>query len=251
MKLSYKQYSTDGEPLIILHGLFGNQGNWAVHAKQLANHYAVVAFDARNHGSSPWADSMSYDEMAEDVIDTMDELGIGRAHFLAHSMGGKTAMQVALSHPDRVNKLIVVDIAPVAYSAESNAALDGLQALDLETIASRKEADQGLAQYIDDEGVRSFLLTNLRRGKDKSFCWRFNLAALVSNIEAIKGGVSGVYDGEVLFIKGANSDYIIEDYRQQTFEHFPQAKIKIIANAGHWVHSEKPAALLKIVEKYL
>jgi esterase len=248
-----KQSSKKAEPLIILHGLFGHQGNWALHAKQLANHYDVYAFDARNHGRSDWCDTMSYGDMAEDVIQTMNALGLDKAHFLAHSMGGKTAMQLAFLEGRRINKLIIVDIAPVDYHAGPYAVLEGLQAVDLDSLGSRAEADEALSQYIEEKVLRDFLLTNLQRKGAEGYAWRFNLEALVQEYAAIKGGLSpqGVYDDEVLFIKGANSDYIQSEHKADIQKLFPSAKIKIIENAGHWVHSEKPEAFIKVVEDYL
>ena len=253
MQLFYKQYSCAGEPLIILHGLFGNQGNWAMHAKKLSEQFSIYGFDARNHGRSGWAETMSYQEMAEDLIETMDALGLSSAHFIAHSMGGKTAMQLAMLAPDRIKKMILVDIAPVEYPAGPYAVLEGLESLDLSTLTSRSQADLLLQKYVEEKGVRDFLLTNLQKDKQGAYSWRLNLSALVNCYSEIKAGLSpeGVYPQEVLFIKGADSDYILAEHREAILRQFPATKIKIIENAGHWVHSEKPSAFIKIVEGYL
>lgn len=257
MQLFYKQYGEQGEPLIILHGLFGSQSNWAIHAKRLAQQYCVYAFDARNHGRSQWCSTMSYPEMASDIMQTMDALGVPQAHFIGHSMGGKTLMNLALLAPDRINKLMVVDIAPVEYPAGPYPVLDGLQAIDLDTLESRSQADAVLSEYVEEKGVRDFLLTNLQRASDKKYQWRFNLSALVEHYPQIKGGLSSGPEGsfkyakEAFFIKGGNSEYILPEYKNDTLKLFPNSKMKVIHGAGHWVHSEKPSAFIKVIESYL
>src|SRR5690606_27501011 len=178
MLLHYRQYSEAGELLVILHGLYGNQGNWSLHARQLAERYAVYAFDARNHGQSPWADSMTLPEMAADVADTLRALGLERVHLVGHSLGGKTAMQLALQQPALVASLVVVDIAPVDYQKTRDGVLDALLALDTDKLESRAEADAQLAVDIPEKGVRDFLLTNLQRDPGGGFRWRINLPVI-------------------------------------------------------------------------
>ncbi len=256
MQLFYKQYSTVGEPLIILHGLFGQQGNWAAHAKALADKFSVYSVDARNHGQSGHTEEMSYPLMAEDLKETMDALGIDRANFIGHSMGGKIVMQFALNWPERVRKLVVVDIAPVSYAAGPDEVLTALLELDLNTISSRKQADEILEQSLSNKGIRDFLLTNLQRdtsGKHGAYKWRMNLEAIAESYANIKIGLEtdSVFPGETLFVKGGESDYLLPIYTDSTLALFPEAKVSVITGAGHWVHSEKPEQFLNLITRFL
>jgi len=171
MQLNHQIFGS-GEPLIIMHGLFGSLGNWGGQIKTLAEHFQVIAVDMRNHGRSPHSDEMSYEAMAADIVELMDQLGLEHAHILAHSMGGKAAMQLALNHPERINKLIVVDISPVQYTPHHDDVFRGLFSVDTGTLKSRGEADQQLAEFVDDASVRAFLLTNLYRDEQKQFAYR-------------------------------------------------------------------------------
>ena len=239
--------------LLVLHGLYGQQGNWATHARVLAEDFTVYALDGRNHGQSPHADSMTLQEMAQDVSDTMDALGLPQAHLLGHSMGGKIAMLLALQQPARVQSLLVVDIAPVAYVRGDVQVLQGLQALDLSALASRAQADAQLAQQVHTPAVRDFLLTNLVKDGADGFRWRFNLPVLARSFGEIIGWplAEGTYDGPVLFIKGANSDYILPEHQAATMRLFPHARIKTVQGAGHWVHSEKAETFRKLARDFL
>lgn len=252
MKLYSKQYSDSGEPLVILHGLYGNQGNWSAHARQLAVYYAVYALDARNHGQSPWAESMSLDDMATDVADTLDSLGLRDAHLLGHSMGGKTAMLLALRQPQRVRSLVVVDIAPVAYARTDDPVQDALAALDPANLASRSEADAQLAEHIQSKPVRDFLLTNLQRS-DTGFQWRINVPVIRAYFDEITSwpAIETPYTGPTLFIRGETSDYILPEHHDVMRRLFPNGTMKTVANAGHWVHSEKPEAVQRLVGNFL
>jgi esterase len=253
MKLHYKQYSAEGTPLVILHGLYGNGGNWAAHARQLADQFAVYTFDARNHGQSPRSASMSLEEMAADVAETMQSLQLASAHLLGHSLGGKTAMLLALQQPETVKSLVVVDIAPVIYQKQDDEVLSALCALDLETLQPRSEADAKLAERIASKAVRDFLLTNLQRDNAGKFSWRINLPVIAENFAQLTSwpATDRVYAGKTLFIKGSASDYILPAYEQQTVKQFPRATLKIVAGAGHWVHSEKPEAVQKLIRSFL
>jgi esterase len=239
--------------LVVLHGLYGQHGNWASHARALAEDFRVYAFDARNHGQSPHADSMTLAEMAQDVSDTMDALGLKQAHLLGHSMGGKIAMLLALQQPQRVQSLVVVDIAPVAYTRGDVQVLQGLLALDPDTLSARAEADAALASYVHTPAVRDFLLTNLVRGAAGRFRWRLNLPVIARSFGEIIGwpGVQGSYPGPVLFIRGANSDYILPEHQPSTLQLFPRARLKTVQGAGHWVHSEKPDTFRKLARDFL
>jgi len=253
MKLHHKQYSASGTPLVILHGLYGNQANWSVHARQLAEHYAVYALDARNHGQSPHAESMQLEAMAADVAETMAALGIASAHLLGHSMGGKTAMLLALQQPQHVLSLVVVDIAPVDYRKTHDGVLHALLGLDLSALQGRDDAERLLAQSIPETAVRNFLLTNLQRAAAGGFEWRINLPVIARCFTALTGWPSpdAVYEGPVLFIRGDSSDYILPEYQPLILQYFPNATLKTVNGAGHWVHSEKPDAVQGLIRTFL
>lgn len=253
MILYCKQYSAGGEPLVILHGLYGNHGNWAMHARQLAQTHAVYALDARNHGRSPWADSMRLRDMAADVAETMDSLGLASAHLLGHSMGGKTAMLLALEQGARVRSLIVVDIAPVAYARGTDKVLAALQMIDPSQVHSRDDADALLAAHIDSKAVRDFLLMNLQRGAGGGFKWRINLPVIARDFDELTGWprVEQSYPGPTMFIDGATSDYIRPEHHAEIRRLFPNCIMRTVANAGHWVHSEKPEAVQELVASFL
>ena len=253
MKLNFKQYSDSGEPLIILHGLFGSLSNWGGQSRQLASDFSVYGLDLRNHGGSPHSDDMNYTVMAEDVLEFMDDHGLERSHLLGHSMGGKTAMQAALSAPQRFDRLVVADIAPVHYRGQHDSILDGLEAIDLSSIKSRNEADKILAEHVPDELVRQFLLTNLMRSAQDEFSWRINLPVLKKNYDRLREAPAsdGVFEGPTLFVKGALSNYIQEKHREAILARFPNAKTKVIMHTGHWLHAEKPQTFYRIVHGFL
>ena len=255
MKLNFDQYGEDAnkKPLIIIHGLYGSAANFRGLAKIYAEHYIVFCIDLRNHGNSPHSDEISYSLMAEDVIEFMDDQGIKKAHILGHSMGGKTAMQLALNHPERIDKLVIGDIAPVDYAHHHETIFEGLLAIPVANIESRGEAEQILKHYVEEPGVRLFLLTNLVRANDGvGFKWRINLPALIGEYQHIQAAPDGIsYNGETLFIRGANSDYVADEYIPETLEIFPSAKIETIDDCGHWLHSEKPQEFSKILLEFL
>lgn len=256
MELNYTQHSSEGQPLLILHGMLGNSNNWSTQSRRLAADFAVCTLDLRNHGSSPHAPDMDYQTMARDVLEFMDRHGVDKAHMLGHSMGGKTAMQLALQAPDRLLKLVVADIAPVAYGGERgehDEIFAGLSAIDLDKLQSRTQADGILANWVDDEIVRQFLLGNLLRREDGTFAWRINLSAIRDSYPLLRAAVSGPapYTGETLFIRGERSDYILPEHESTIRELFPHASIETIAHAGHWLHAEKPDTFYSIVRKFL
>lgn len=254
MKLNFDQYGDDPSkaPLIIIHGLYGSAANFRGLAKIYAEDFNVYCIDLRNHGNSPHSDEITYSLMADDVIEFMDDQGIDRAHVLGHSMGGKTAMQMALDHPTRIDKLVLGDIAPVLYPHHHEKIFEGLLKIPLDKIKSRGEADQILSEYVKEAGVRLFLLTNLKRKDDGGFEWRINLSALISEYDNIAAAPDGIsYDGETLFIRGANSDYLADEYVPETLEMFPNAGIETIENCGHWLHSEKPKEFSEILLRFL
>ncbi len=253
MKLFYKQYSESGNPLIILHGLFGNQGNWGQHAKIFANTFAVYGFDHRNHGRSEWEKGMSYSALAGDVLDTMKLLNIENSHFIGHSMGGKTAMQLALLNPEKVNRLVVVDIAPVQYKPHHNEIFAGLESLNLDLIDNRQDADEILQEYVDEKSVRDFLLANLQKDEEGNFTWRMDLDSIRDEYDNLISGLEAdaPFEGKVLFVKGESSSYILKKYEKKIMHLFPNADIQEIKDAGHWVHTEEPELFQSMVYKFI
>lgn len=251
MKLHYQIHGS-GTPLVILHGLFGTLENWGSQIKALSENLQVVAVDLRNHGRSPHAERTDYAVMAEDVISLLNDLKLDCVNLMGHSMGGKVAMQLALNHPERLKKLIVVDISPVTYPHHHQDVLKGLFSIDLEQTKSRTQADQQLSTYIEEPGVRAFLLKNLYKDDNKQFQWRMNLPALSQEYNNISAAPTGTpYNGNTLFIKGVKSDYIQAEHRSAILALFPSASYKLIQDAGHWPHAEKPAIFTQLVINFL
>jgi esterase len=237
-----------------MHGMFGSLSNLGVIGRVLAVKYKVVAVDLRNHGESPHSLEMNYPCMANDVIELMDDLAIPQATLLGHSMGGKIAMQIALNHPNRVNKLIVADIAPVTYKPDRHGGvLEGLQALSETRPVSRKQADQLLSAYVEENSVRAFLLKNLVKEEDGRFSLRLYMEGIIGNYyDTLTLAPTGkLFSGPTLFIKGADSAYIQDKHRDEVLLLFPQVQLKVIANTGHWLHAEKPDTFNKIVLDFL
>lgn len=244
--------SGQGEPLVLIHGLFGSYENLGMIARQLADTFQIINVDLRNHGKSAHLPTMNYREMAQDVLETLDGLGVAQAAFLGHSMGGKVAMQIALDAPHRVNKLVLADISPVVTSPRHQTILQALTDLPINSMHDRRDAEPILAQSVTEPAVRQFLLKNLLK-VDGRLQWRFNLSALCENYAQILAAPSGsgCFTGPVLFIKGGDSDYILPAHQPIILAMFPQAKAKIIQGTGHWLHAEKPAAFAKIVRDFL
>jgi len=252
---SYKgSDSLDGEApsVILLHGLFGMGDNLGMVAKPLIEKYHVYSLDLRNHGRSFRAESMTFSDMAEDVVQFMDKLDISSAFFIGHSLGGKVAMQVALQSPERVSKLVVADIAPVAYAGSHDDVFAGLRAVDLNLINSRRQAETILRDYIADAGVRLFLMKSLYRNDQGKFAWRMNIQSLEACYEQLRSANESEdpFDGPTLFIKGEQSSYITERHRGAIVNSFPSAKVKIIQNTGHWLHAEKTVAFNRLVNNF-
>lgn len=249
--LHYQQQGT-GADIILIHGLLGSLENLNMVAKGLKDNYRVTNIDVRNHGLSFHKDSMDYSELAQDIVDLMAELNIDSASILGHSMGGKIAMQVALEHSDKVKKLIVADIAPVAYPPHHNHIIKGLQSIDLASINSRKDADSQLSEYVEEVSIRQFLLRNLI-STNGTFNFKCNLDYIKQCYQQIMSAYHGEHDfkGETLFIKGGNSSYITAEHRDTIKQLFPNSRAKIIQGAGHWLHAEKTIAFNKIVNDFL
>jgi len=249
--LNFQQNGT-GTNLLLIHGLFGSLENLNMVAKGLADNFCITNIDVRNHGHSFHERNMNYPDLAQDVIDTLDHLAIDNTAILGHSMGGKIAMQVALDFPNRVNKLIIADIAPVTYPPHHAKIIDGLLSLDLCQLKNRKEADKQLAHFVEEVGVRQFLLRNLTT-KDGVLSFKCHLQNIADCYKQIICGYQGSkhYDKPTLFIKGGNSNYIGSEHRTIISTLFPSSKAKIIQGAGHWLHAEKTSAFNKIVNNFL
>lgn len=251
MKLNYKKAGT-GKPLVILHGLFGSADNWFSIARELDKEFTMYLVDQRNHGDSPHDNEWNYDVMVEDLKELLDDEGLDKVNLMGHSMGGKTVMNFALKYPERVEKLIVADIAPRYYPVHHESILEGLNSLDLKSINSRKEADDALANHISEPGIRQFLLKSLGRDSE-GFAWKINLPILTKNIEnvgeALPEGES--FEGATLFLAGANSHYIQQKDLPEILEFFPNYELEFVQNAGHWLHAEQPHAVVEEIRKFL
>ena len=252
MSLVNFQQQGSGPDVLLIHGLLGSLENLNMVAKGLIENYRVTSIDVRNHGSSFHENEMSYKNLALDVINVLDHLNIKNTHILGHSMGGKIAMQTALFHPERVNKLLVADIAPVAYPPHHQKILEGLQSLDLGLLKSRKEADIALTPYVNLASTRQFLLKNLQ-SKDGKLSFKCDLDNIQSCYAQIMTGQNAEqpFNGQTLFIKGGASDYINADHQEHIRSLFTNTHVKIISAAGHWLHAEKTTIFNKIVNDFL
>lgn len=250
----YSREFGQGNPVIILHGLFGFSDNWQTIAKGLADSHLVVTPDLRNHGRSPHVASHSYPEMAEDLKVFMETHWMFSAALIGHSMGGKVAMQLALSHPDMVERLVVVDIAPDRAEDNHSHIFDALLGMDLSKMKTRQEAEAYLSERISEVGTRQFLLKNITREDDGTFTWKMNLPVLWEHFDDILAPVhpdASVFDKPTLFVRGSRSDYIKDDDLPFIKSLFPQAKLITVEGAGHWVHADKPVELLAILKEFL
>lgn len=254
MDLNYKTFG-QGEPLVILHGMFGTLDNWQTVGKQLAEDFTVNIVDQRNHGRSPHNELIDYPSMSEDLRHFLESHWMFKAHIMGHSMGGKTAMQFALDHPDMVDKLVVVDIAPKRYPGGHEKILEALLALDLNQIEDRKDAEDFLKKRLPNEKESTilFLMKNLSRTKEGSFEWKMNFQAIYNHYEDILDKVKGntPFKGDTLFLRGEHSKYILDDDWDAILQLFPNAELETIKNAGHWVHADQPEALLDSVRLFL
>ncbi|MBZ9729521.1 alpha/beta fold hydrolase [Salegentibacter sp. JZCK2] len=245
----------EGDPLLILHGFLGMSDNWKTIGNKLAEEkdFQVHLIDQRNHGKSPHTNEHSYELMAEDIKEYCEQHSLSEIILMGHSMGGKTAMLAAAEYPNLVEKLIVVDIAPKYYEPHHQQILDGLTALEDADLESRQEADMLLSEFISEKPIRLFLLKNLNRKSEGTYCLKVNLETLKNNIEEVGKALpqDKSFNGPTLFIKGENSNYIKEEDRPKIKEQFPEVIFEEIANAGHWVHAEKMNDFYKAVVNFL
>ncbi|MEM8848779.1 MAG: alpha/beta fold hydrolase [Pseudomonadota bacterium] len=228
-------HPTDRRPLLIAHGLFGSARNWGVIAKRLSDTREVIAVDMRNHGASPWSDSHAYGDLAADLADV---IGNRPCDVLGHSMGGKAAMVLAVTHPDLVGRLVVADIAPVAYDHSQADLIEQMRAVDLSRVSRRSEAAAQLSN-VPDDGTRAFLLQSLDVAEQR---WTLNLDALQAEMPGIIGfpDLTGAFSGPTLFLSGGESDYVRPEHRARIKALFPTARLASIPGAGHWLHAQKP-----------
>ena len=241
-------------PLVLAHGLFGAARNWSSLAKRMARRRRVIAVDLRNHGDSPWSDDASYPAMAADLAETIRAEAGGRADLLGHSMGGKAAMALALSEPSALRRLVVADIAPVAYDHAHGDYVAAMRGLDLARVSRRSDADPLLAPSIPEAPLRAFILQNLvlEQGRAR---WRPNLDALEAGMEDLLSFPDALsrrrWEGPALFLRGGASDYVREAHAPAIRALFPAARIETVEGAGHWLHAEKPEPFLAALERFL
>lgn len=252
MELFYRTLG-EGKPVIIMHGLMGSCDNWLTVSKPLSEKYKLYIVDQRNHGRSPWSDEFNYEVMANDLLDFINQHHIVNPIIIGHSMGGKIAMKFATEHENLISKLIVVDISPRYYPPHHQDVLAGLNAINLETLQNRVEADNILTQHLPSLGVRQFLLKNLYRNDENKFAWRINLDVINNKIENIGEALSENtrFNKPTLFISGALSDYISSKDEPLIKKIFTQSEITIIANADHWVQATQPMAFLEVVTEFI
>ena len=267
MKLNYQKHSqhqnsdslgvqTLSAPMIILPGLFGSTRNWRYFATELSKVGDVYVVDQRNHGDSPHAGSHTYADMAADLVEFIDYLGVEAVHLIGHSMGGKASMCCALWYPKRLLSLTVLDIAPVVYEHSHAPFLEAMLKLDVSQLSSRTEADKLLTSAIPEKATRLFLLQSLT-GSPGDYSWRLNLQTLhdsLSDIMAFPIAAADVAPSRGIpttFISGADSNYVQEKQKSVIAEYFANPEYVLIAKAGHWLHVEQPAAVLTAIKSFL
>ncbi len=240
MKIAYREIGS-GQPFIIAHGLFGFSDNWQSHANKLADYYRVILVDLRNHGHSDWSDVHTYDAMADDLFELIQDLELENVILMGHSMGGKTVMRFAQKHEDLLDKLIVVDMGMKQYPMHHRDIIDAIHAIDLNRIKTRSEADKALAENISSIGIRQFLLKNLYWKEKGQLAWRMNVEILEREMpEILKALEFKEIFTPTLFIRGEKSNYILDEDWEDLENNFPDSELVSIPNAGHWVHAEAP-----------
>jgi pimeloyl-ACP methyl ester carboxylesterase len=243
----------EGPPVLILHGLFGSQRNWGGIIRALATDVQIHGLDLRNHGESPWAESMTYDDMAADVARYIEKIDLGPVTLLGHSMGGKVGMRLALTRPELLSRLVVVDIAPVNYHNEHYSDyVAAMQSLPLDKMTRRAEADAALKPTIPDDSLRAFLLQNMV-SDDGQFRWRINLANIGANMKNLIAfpDSDAQFDEPTFFLAGERSNYIRPRDKESIVKLFPRAEIQEIPDSGHWPHAEHPERFLAMVRPLL
>ena len=252
MKLNTRAQSAqsphNNSPIVLVHGLFGSLDNLGVLARDLVTDHALLQVDMRNHGQSPRSAQMTYADMAQDLLDTLDAHNIEKATLVGHSMGGKAVMALTALAPERIDGLVVIDVAPVDYAVRRHDEIfAAINAVTEAGVSTRQQAATVMREHLDEEGVVQFLLKSFVDGE-----WRFNVPALWDQYSNIVGWQPvPAWSHPALFIPGGNSPYVTEAYRDALLAQFPQARAHVIAGAGHWVHAEKPDAVLRAIRRYL
>jgi len=253
MLLNYHEFG-QGRPVIILHGLFGSARNWQGIARALAENHRVITPDLRNHGQSFHEDTMSYIDMADDVITLCDHLDLSDAILMGHSMGGKVAMTIALTHPEQLSALIIADIAPFDYEHSFHDLVEAMLNMDLKNLKHRTEAEAELSKVTNDINTIQFILQNLIRVEGR-FCWRVNLDTIYANLTSLsqfpKNLNSRTCHMPSLFLGGSESAYLRSIHNTAIYKHFPAAEITMIEGSGHWLHAEKPKEFLHEVKSFI
>ena len=243
-----------GPPALVLHGLFGSGTNWRTIGRRLGTRLECHLVDLRNHGRSPHARGMAYPALAADVLAYVDANRLDRVGLIGHSMGGKTAMTLALTSPERVRWLVVADIAPAPSPSDHRPILTALRGLALDSLDSRAAADAALARSVPESGLRRFLLQNLVHG-DGGLRWRIDLEAIADALPDLGGfpppAPGAVYEGPTLFLRGERSDYLTARHEPRVRALFPRASIDTIAGAGHWLHAEKPVEVTSRIARFI
>lgn len=260
MKLAHYTFGAENKDrgtIVIVHGLFGQARNWTAIARRLAEKYHVVTADLRNHGRSGWDPEMTYPVMAADLAELIRDVSDQPVHLVGHSMGGKASMVLALSQDaGLVADLVVVDIAPVPYAHDYTGYITAMRGVDFNAVTRRAEVENTLASGVSEKGVRQFLAQNVVTDKDTGkMAWQVNIDAMANHLQDITGwpqsGLNEQFDGDVLFISGANSHYVDPGDRPHIKSLFPKAAFTSIKDAGHWVHAEKPDAVLLTLSAFL
>jgi len=248
MQLFCRKYG-EGPPLLILHGLFGSSDNWHSLARRWSQSFSVYALDLRNHGNSPHESAMTYTEMVKDLAQFCDHEGLDAVNIIGHSMGGKVAMLFATTYPQKVNSLTLLDIGIGQVSGKHESILNALRSIDLGDFTNRSLVDSELKKSIESPSIRQFLLKNVLRKVDGSLGWKFNHEALLDHYEDLTAPLEldDSFIGSVLFLKGENSNYLDERLSPEILSYFPLARLETIPDAGHWIHADRPEAVIDIV----
>lgn len=238
--------------LVLIHGLFGSLDNLAVIRRGFENSHNVVSIDLPDHGSSYYSSEFSFVNYAQAIVDLLNDLEVKQCQLLGHSLGGKVAMKIALTHPKLVEKLVIADIAPVEYSPRHYDVINGLSAVNLPEIKTRNDAAKAMAEHIVEPGVIQFLLKSLYKS-EHGWQWRFNLPLLIRDYPKLSQAIESKnqFSNPVLFVKGGQSDYLLAEHKPAIDKLFPNSKAKIIGSAGHWLHSQKPDLFNRIVAEFL
>lgn len=251
MKLHYKKFG-QGQPLLILHGLFGSADNWQTLAKKFSEYFTVYLIDQRNHGHSPHEENINYDLMADDLNELIENENLNDITLLGHSMGGKTVMRFSQIYPSSISKLIIVDIGRKEYPMHHDKIIQGLSAIDLNIIRSRNGAREILSNYVVEESLLQFLLKNLYWIEKGQLAWRMNLPVIVKNMKMILAKIPAeIVLTPTLFLKGEKSNYIEESDFNDLMYYFPNSEIETIYNAGHWLHAENPIDFYQLTMDFL